>query len=300
MEKRTFAIFAFVPIIIATLLVSGCISSPQAAGQEKSPAQQAPAPTANLQASISAPVQATGSATRVNEDSRILKLPEPRFDSDTSVEEALRNRRSVRRFSTDAIDITDVSQLLWSAQGITSTDGQRTSPSAQRLYPLEVYVIALNVSGLAGGAYHYTPQGHLLEIISQGDMRSRIPSSAPAAFVIAVDLEKRPAPRPAGNATPPIRPVIPTGNTTPSNASLPGSGPFPGGAAGPKEASAETIRSWYYAETGHAAQNMYLQSESLGLGMVTQAGFDSEMVRSILDLPANLTPYYFIPVGHIT
>lgn len=230
----------------------------------------------------------------------IIKLPEPRYDGETSVEKAMKNRRSVRQFTSGSIDLKDVSQLLWAAQGITSEDGKRTAPSAQKLYPLEVYLIVLNVNGLAGGTYHYVPKGHLLETIQLGDMSSNGFTTAPAAFVIAANLEKRPGPRPAmGNGTGPINVIpmeAPPGNNA-SGANMPpmnGSAPKGGG----NEPSAETVRSWYYAEIGHAAQNMYLQSESLDLGMVTQAGFSAEKLDQVLEFPENVTPYYVIPVGH--
>jgi nitroreductase len=221
--------------------------------------------------------QDTGQAT--------IQLPEPRYDGETSVEQAMKNRRSVRKFTKEALDITDVSQLLWAAQGITSEDGKRTAPSAQRLYPLEVYVIALNVNGLAPGTYHYIPQGHLLETIKSGNMSAEDFTTAPAAFVIAANLEKKPGARPAA-----------ANNTPPGNNMPPGNGSAPNG--GPKETTSDTIKTWYYAEIGHAAQNMYLQSESLDLGMVTTGGFDADKLDSELEFPANVTPFYLIPAGH--
>jgi len=70
----------------------------------------------------------------------IVELPEPKLKSDTSIEEALFNRRSVREYSKEALSIEEVSQLLWAAQGITAEWGGRTAPSAGGLYPLEVYL----------------------------------------------------------------------------------------------------------------------------------------------------------------
>ncbi|HOM96778.1 MAG TPA: nitroreductase family protein, partial [Acetomicrobium sp.] len=51
-----------------------------------------------------------------------IKLPEPKYESDTSVEKALLERRSVRRYKDEPLTLGEVSQLLWAAQGIT---GQR-------------------------------------------------------------------------------------------------------------------------------------------------------------------------------
>ena len=71
-----------------------------------------------------------------------IELPEPEYDSSTSVEQALLARRSVRVYKNEPLTLMEVSQLLWAAQGITHTRrGFRTAPSAGALYPLEVYVV---------------------------------------------------------------------------------------------------------------------------------------------------------------
>jgi nitroreductase len=70
-----------------------------------------------------------------------IELPQPRRDSDTSIEKALSNRRSTREYSDEPLTLKEVSQLLWAAQGITDPRGLRTAPSAGVLYPLEIYVV---------------------------------------------------------------------------------------------------------------------------------------------------------------
>jgi nitroreductase len=281
----------FFALMISFILVCGCMDAGQSAGiaPDTAPGESSLAGTA---------VPATpGDGSGMNDS--FIVLPDPRADSSTSVEEALKNRRSVRRFSDEGVTIDDVSQLLWAAQGITSDTGQRTAPSAQRIYPLEVFAIAQNVSGLAQGTYRYVPEGHRLEVISRGDTGLQADTPAPVVFVIAIDFDRRPAPRPAANVT------VPPVNSPAVNASALSTGAVGASSAPPATPgstgngpSDETIRSWYYAETGHAAQNMYLQAESLGLGMVTQAGFDPVRIASLLDLRGNVTPYYFIPAGH--
>ncbi len=67
-----------------------------------------------------------------------MKLPKPVFEGDKSLEEVILGRRSDRSFSGDDVTDSDVSQILWAAQGITSEDGLRTVPSAGALYPLEI------------------------------------------------------------------------------------------------------------------------------------------------------------------
>jgi hypothetical protein len=74
-----------------------------------------------------------------------IKLPQPMFTGDTSVEKALQDRHSIRDYPRIPLEISEVSQLLWAAQGITGFGGRRTAPSAGATYPLEVRVVVGNV-----------------------------------------------------------------------------------------------------------------------------------------------------------
>ena len=107
-----------------------------------------------------------------------IKLPEPRTGDGTSVEQALRSRRSVRTFAAEPLKLSEVAQLLWSAQGITNRDGLRTAPSAGALYPLEIYLVAGSVNDLPGGIWHYLPDNHRLEHLSDTDVRPTLAHAA--------------------------------------------------------------------------------------------------------------------------
>ncbi len=69
-------------------------------------------------------------------------------------------------FEGQALNLTDVSQLLWSMQGMTSAAGFRVAPSAGGTYPLEVFVAVNRVSDLETGFYRYNPNGHSLTEVS--------------------------------------------------------------------------------------------------------------------------------------
>ena len=198
-------------------------------------------------------------------DDRRLSLPSVEFDSNTSVEKALRARRSIRNYSRAALSLDELSQLVWAAQGITEKrDGLRTAPSAGALYPLEVYVVAGNVDGLPAGVYRYIPKGHDLFRIFEGDRRKALAEAAigqswvrraPAVLVIAAvyDRSKRKYGR-------------------------------------------RGIR-YSHIEVGHSAQNVYLQAETLGLGTVIVGAFHDDEVQTVLGLPGDHKPLALMPVG---
>lgn len=85
--------------------------------------------------------------------------------------DTLLGRRTHRKFSTEALSLDSLSQLLhytWGVTGYLSAGplGKlplKTSPSAGARHAIEVYVLALRVEGLARGLYHYAPDRHRLE-----------------------------------------------------------------------------------------------------------------------------------------
>ncbi len=52
-------------------------------------------------------------------------------------------------------------------------------------------------------------------------------------------------------------------------------------------------------EAGHVAQNIYLQAVSLGLGTVAVGAFRDDEVKRILNMTAEETPLYIMPVGRM-
>ena len=206
----------------------------------------------------------TGESVSPAGDSRSMALPEPAYDSDTSVEKALLERRSIRDYRREALTLKQVGQLLWSAQGVTSTGGMRTAPSAGALYPLEVYAVIGNVEGVAPGVYKYRPDAHELVKVLDGDWRKALSQAALNQECVsqgAIDIV--------------ITAVYE--RTT--------------GKYGERG-----IR-YVHMEAGHAAQNIYLQAFSLELGTVTIGAFDDDGVKRVLRLPDNEEPLYIMPVG---
>lgn len=196
----------------------------------------------------------------------VIALLEPRLTGEMSVEEAVRARRSRRGFTTSPVSIEQVSQVLWAAQGITDAEGRRAAPSAGALYALDLYVVAggQEAGGLAAGVYHYDPRRHSLELTMAGDARPTLARLAvgqtfiaDAPFALVITAEYERISGRYGNRA----------------------------------------ERYVHMEAGHAAQNVYLQVEALGLGTVVVGSFQDEAVSQALSLPARHMPLYIMPIG---
>lgn len=193
-----------------------------------------------------------------------VDLPPPRLSGETDLERLLAGRRSVRAFAPTSLSLDELGQLLWAAQGVTDPQGLRTAPSAGALYPLELYVIAGAVDGLGEAVYHYVPEHHRLEKVAAGDRRRSLAAAAlsqswveDAAAVIAFTAVVERTARKYGRRA----------------------------------------RRYVDIEAGHAAQNLFLQAEALGLGTVVVGAFDDQAVAGVLELPRDRAPLSLMPVG---
>ena len=108
-----------------------------------------------------------------------VRLPPPEHESEASLWEIIGRRRSVRDFKNKSITKSELSQLLWAAQGISDKEfGFRTAPSAGALYPVETYLVVNFVEDIDPGIYHYSVETHELDLLMSGDFRIRIAHSA--------------------------------------------------------------------------------------------------------------------------
>jgi len=201
-----------------------------------------------------------------------ISLPQPKTDSDFSLERAIQNRRSRRGFKDQPLTLEQISQILWSAQGITDKEkGFRSVPSAGALYPLEIYLVAAEngVENLPAGAYHYLPKEHQLEKIVSNDIRQELEQAAlgqfsvglaPANIVITATYER----------------------TT--------------------QKYSDRGERYVHMEAGHSAQNIYLQAEALGLGTVVIGAFHDDQLKELLNLNkldlGDQQPLYIMPIGN--
>jgi len=196
------------------------------------------------------------------EKMKVIKLPQPQFKGKMSVEEALKNRRSIRRYKKFPLTLKELAQILWACDGKTSDWGGRTAPSAGATYPLEIYVVVGDVEGLKPGIYHYNVSEHSLELISEGDVRRKLAEDAWGQSMI---LEA------------PVTVVI--------------SGIF----ERTTTRYGERGKRYVFMEVGHCGQNIHLQAESLGLGTVMVGAFQDAKVKRTLGIKEDV--FYLCPVG---
>ena len=195
-----------------------------------------------------------------------IKLPSPNPQGKTSVEAAISKRRSVRRFRAQPLSLAQLSQLLWSAQGITGSGGRRAVPSAGATYPLEIFVVvgAHGIENLAAGLYHYQVDNHSLSLHLSGDLRQKLADAALGQSLIA-------------NC--PV--VIVVCALHPRTA-------YRYGRRGER---------YVHMEVGHVGQNLSLQAVALGLATVMIGAFEDEEVSKALKIEEQIKPLYIIPVG---
>lgn len=176
-----------------------------------------------------------------------------------SLEHAVAARRSRRGFSPQPLTFEHIGQLAWAAQGQNTRTKYRTAPSAGATYPLELFVV------IDQGLFRYLTAEHSLEKLSDRDLRAQLASASWGQEFIAVA---------------PLTMVFAAqfSRTT-------------------KRYGQRGVR-YVYMEAGHAAQNVHLQAESLGLGSVAVGAFDDASVSKVLSLPDYLEPLYLVVVGY--
>ncbi len=197
-----------------------------------------------------------------------MKLPKPRFDGKTSVEKAIKRRRTNRSFLSKSLTLEQLSQILWASQGITEEGGfKRAAPSAGALYPMDVYAIVgkNGVESLKEGIYHYEANSHSISILEEGDFRARAAETAlwqmwmaraPLSLVITAEYN-----RVCGKY----------------------------GERGVRYAM---------IEAGHIGQNIFLQACALGLSAGIIGAFRDHDLNKTIRAPASHEPLLVMPVGY--
>lgn len=196
----------------------------------------------------------------------VVKLPPPAYRGAMSVEEALKARRTVREFAARGLDLKQVSQLLWGADGLSDPRGLRTAASAGATYPLEIYLVVgeRGVADLPAGVYRYLVKEHALEPGVKGDLRQAVARAAlhqtwmthaPVIVVIAAEYRRC---------------------TT---------------------RYGERGIMYTHMEAGLVGANVFLQAEALGLGAGIVGAFEDKGLGQTLQIPKEQVPLLVMPVG---
>ncbi len=107
----------------------------------------------------------------------IVSLPPVETSGGRGLWRIINGRRSQRDYTGAPLSLRELSQLLWSTQGVTDRAGDydlRAAPSAGALYPCETYIVVNRVNGLDPGVYHYLVPDHRLELLRRGDLSSEV------------------------------------------------------------------------------------------------------------------------------
>ena len=198
--------------------------------------------------------------------SLLVHLPEPRLSGTMSLEEAIAKRRSRRNLLDKPLTLEQLSQILWSAYGVTYKEPMLHTPaSAGACYPYELFIMTgdKTVADLKAGLYCYHSGSHKLELLRECDLRKSdcwwqdMLKIAPVTIIFGVDYKR----------------------TT-------------------KRFGERGRERYVPMDLGHSGENIYLQCEALGLGTVAVGAFDDDKVCETLQLPKPFKPLYMFPIGH--
>jgi len=170
-------------------------------------------------------------------DLQPIDLPKPKTDGGLPVMAALKARKTTRTITSDPLPLPTLSNLLWAAYGVNRVEmglmGKRgrTAPSASNSQEIDLYVC------LVDGVYLYEAGPHRLAPIAAGDFRGRAGrqpgmGKAPVTIFYVVDTTKY---------------IVGKGQPD------------------PHIGEPEVQKSYYFADTGFIAQNVYLFAASEGL-----------------------------------
>jgi SagB-type dehydrogenase family enzyme len=204
--------------------------------------------------------------------SQRIALPRARAKGRMTLHDALLARRSDRAFTGDPLALRDLARLLRAGAGVTGSldagNGERVplraAPSGGALYPVETYVLARHVDGLAPGVYHFAPTADALD-----------PVAGANPFPALVRATYEPQLRRAAVA------FVLTGISIKSRLKY-----------------GERGYRFMLLEAGHIAQNLLLAATAMRLRSFTLGGFVDDELDALLRVDgADETSLYVIAAG---
>lgn len=119
-----------------------------------------------------------------------IKLLTPQMEGGKPLMQALRERKSVREFSSQELPLQVISDMLWAANGINRPDsGHRTAPSAMNMQEIDIYVAK------ADGLYLFDAEANILTPVLAQDIRALtgqqpFVKEAPINLIYVADLSR--------------------------------------------------------------------------------------------------------------
>ncbi len=193
------------------------------------------------------------------ESDRIIQLPPPATSGSVGLEDTLAANQSVRKFTTDQLNFTQIGQLAWAGQTAVQARERTGTETPEQTYPISLYFTSTQ------GTFVYNPQKHVLEEVTSEDVRQRLSAAASGRLSVAeaaCDI------------------IIAASNRMRG-----------------REEESKTAKH-ILLQAGQAAQNIRLQAVSLGLGCVAVDDFNPKAVARVCDLPSNLEPLVMLCVGY--
>jgi len=197
----------------------------------------------------------------------VVTLPAPDHQTNSSLDYALEHRGSTRAYMNDSISLSNLSLILWSAQGITDpVSGKRTAPTTMHSYPLTLYVAVSNVSELNPGVYIFLPKTHALSQYLNTTGRDQILSALGRRQVMSAPVT-----------------IIVSGNFN---------------AFKERMSSSDDVPRYISLEAGHVVQNILLMETSRGMAGVPFTDFNATAVDVQLSLNGNNHVVYAVTAGY--
>ncbi len=187
---------------------------------------------------------------------KIVELPAPNKTGGKPLMQALNERHSSRDFVDKDLTQQQLSDLLWAAYGINRPkDGKHTIPTSRNKQDIQVYITNKD------GIFLYIPEKHLLEQISDKDLRKvagkqDFVKTAAVNLIYVSDFDK----------------------------------------LGSKDDHENTMTAATHC--GFIGQNVYLYCASEGLITVFRAWINKDEIREALNLKENQHVLYSQTVGY--
>jgi SagB-type dehydrogenase family enzyme len=204
-----------------------------------------------------------------------------KYVNNNSVEQAITERKSRRKYSMQKLTLHELSFLLWATQGIrgtpTASNAYRTVPSAGCRHAIETYLTVFNVVGLEKGIYRYLPLTHQL-VIETNHIDSCVNNlDSLEQLVIAATSGQT---------------FVGKGAVTFFWAAIPYRTEWKYSLAAYKDIA---------LDVGHICQNLYIACEAIDAGTCAVAAYDQELADSLLGLDGkDEFVIYAAPVGKTT